>query len=55
MDRLRDTILSTDSLEDYLICELLNTLSAVVMPHDSVLCKFTIDIDINNDRLTSYR
>ena len=47
--------LSSDSfrikkLKTELFAGLLNTLSAVEMLHESVQCKFTIDIDIDIDR-----
>jgi len=50
-DRLRDPTLSSGSFRaNYLkhgtICELLNALCAVEMLHDSVVYKFTIDIDM---------
>jgi len=51
-DRLLDPTLSFDSfpgnyLKSRIICELLNILNAVEMLHDSVLYKFTNDIDIH--------
>jgi len=56
-DRLRDPTLSSDSFRGkYLkrgtICELLNSLSAPEMLHDSALCKFTTDIDIDTDMIS---